>query len=80
LTLLLVDQPEQQRYHQRIDHDGDKDVFDALFNIPASLHVGVTGIPRVNPCKEGRAKRFFPECNYTDGQEQSEDDEEYDYL
>jgi hypothetical protein len=55
-------------------------VFDALFNIPASLHVGVTGIPRVNPCKEGRAQRFFPECNYADGQEQSEDDEEYDYL
>lgn len=74
---LPVDNAEQQRYHQCVNREGDNHVFDALFNVPTPLDVGLTGIPSVHPGKEWRAQRCLVKCNHADSQQHCEGNEEY---
>ena len=78
--LLPVDDAKQQCHHERVDHDRDENVFDSLFNVPSPLLVSLTGIPSVNPGKEGRAQCGFPKRNHADSQHDCEDDEKRYYL
>jgi hypothetical protein len=80
LALLTPHESEQQGDDERVDGKGNEDVFSALFNVPTSLRVGLSGVFPVHPGKERRAQRFLPNEDHHNSQRYGENNEEHYYL